>query len=69
MNGNVTHSWKEENEYKNSNVSFLQSSLTNNVLRASVDWKNFQSLENAQALYLAVIAMMGEKPEVPYELD
>jgi hypothetical protein len=62
-------SWKEQNAIKNSGIGFIPNKLTNSVLRAAVDWKRFQSSTNATALYLAVVAMMGETPEVPYELD
>jgi hypothetical protein len=62
-------SWNAQNVYKNSNVAFIRTDAANAVLLAAVDWKNYQSLENANALYLAVIAMLGETPQVPYELD
>lgn len=55
--------------YKFSNISWLKGDLQQCVLRAAVDWKNFQSAENSQALYMAVLAMLGEEPENIHLLD
>lgn len=55
--------------YKFSNISWLKGDLQQCVLRAAVDWKNFQSADNSQALYMAVMAMLGEEPENIHLLD
>jgi hypothetical protein len=61
--------WQEQNKWKHSNISFLSSSKTDAVLRAAIDYKNFQSLENGHALYIATLDLLGEKPDIPFELD
>jgi hypothetical protein len=61
--------WQLENRFKNSKVSFIPNENSNKVLLAAIDWKNFQSLENAQALYMSVLKMLGEKPENIHMLD
>ena len=61
--------WQERNEYKNGNLVYLHNELTNKVLLAAIDWQRFQSDQNAQALYLAVLKMQGLKPDIPFELD
>jgi hypothetical protein len=55
--------------YKFSNIAWIKGGLQQVVLRAAVDWKTLQSAENAQALYLAVLAMLGEEPENIHFLD
>jgi hypothetical protein len=63
------HSNAITSRYKFSNIAWLKGGLSQCVLRAAVDWKNFQSAENANSLYMAVLAMTGEEPHVPFELD
>jgi hypothetical protein len=55
--------------YKFSNISWIKGDLQQCVLRAAVDWKNFQSAENSHALYMAILAMLGEEPENIHLLD
>jgi hypothetical protein len=59
----------ETSKYKFGNISWIKGDLQQCVLRAAVDWKNFQSAENAQALYMSVLAMLGEEPENIHLLD
>ena len=62
-------SYAVTSKYKFSNISWLKGDLQQCVLRAAVDWKNFQSAENTQSLYMAVLAMLGEEPENIHLLD
>jgi hypothetical protein len=59
----------ETSKFKFSNISWLKGDLQQCVLRAAVDWQRFQSAENAQALYVAVMAMQGLEPENIHLLD
>lgn len=63
------HSFQDEFRYKWSNISWMKGDLQQVVLRAAVDWYRFQSVHNEHALYMAVMAMMGEEPENIHLLD
>ena len=55
--------------YKFSGICWIKGDLQQVVLRAAVDWYRFQSADNEHALYMAVMAMMGEEPENIHLLD
>lgn len=55
--------------FKFSGMVWMKNRPSDDVINAAIDWKNFQSSENANALYFAVLRMLGEDPHVPFELD
>lgn len=55
--------------FKFSGIAWMKNRPSDDVINAAIDWKNFQSEDNANALYLAVLRLLGEEPHIPFELD
>lgn len=60
---------RETSRFKFSGMAWMKNRPSDDVINAAIDWKNFQSAENANALYFAVLRLLGEEPHIPFELD